>query len=257
MASRTALLTLRFVQRELQTRFAGSVLGLGWTLLGPLLMLGIYAVVFGELFRQRATDLGTDSYALFVAVALWPWMMFADAIQRGMMAIQSNANLVRKVAFPHQVLVISAVTSAFVLHLLGFIAVLAALTIAGHPVRLAGIPMAALHLVLLFGLATGLALALASMEALIRDVEMAVLPTLTLLHFMTPILYPASIIPEAYQPLLRLNPLTGLIEGVRAPLLGQIVTFDPAAASLIVPAAVLFLGAWLFGRLSPYFEDFL
>ncbi len=250
-------LFLHFTGREIRARFADSSLGLLWALIGPLLLLAIYAFVFGQLFKQRSDALGTDSYALFVAVALWPWMMFADGVTRGMQSIQLNASLVKKVAFPHLLLVGAAVTAAFALHLLGYAGVLIALAVGGAPINLAGLPVAVGCLLVLYLLTLGVASLLAALQTMVRDVEQAVNPAIMMLHYLTPVLYPISLIPEAYRHWLNWNPLAGLISTLREALLNGTLPTVGDGAPLLAALLMLGAGTWVFARLSPYFEDFL
>ncbi len=247
------------VVREMGSRFAGSIFGILWALAGPLLLLGIYAFVFGQILKQRIAELPTDSYVFFVALALWPWMMFSDGVLRGLSSIQSNANLVKKVAFPHVLLVIASVMASFALHLAGFVAVLALLAVTGSPVKLTGLPVAGGAILLLFLLTLGVAMFFAALQALMRDVEMAVAPAISMLHFLTPILYPLTMIPESFRDWLVWNPLSGIVMAIRHALLsGTAPAADLAFfAALMVTACALSVGWWLFKRLSPYFEDFL
>jgi lipopolysaccharide transport system permease protein len=255
----TLSLLAQLTEREIKSRHAGSALGLFWALASPLLLLAIYSIVFGQILVQRIGGLGTESYTLFVAIGLWPWMMFADGVSRGLASIQSNANLVKKVAFPHIFLVLASVASSFLTHLVGYAAVLAALAAFGMPVNIAGIPTAMLYLALLFGITLGAAAFLAAMQTLLRDVEMAVMPAVTMLHFLTPVIYPLSVIPEAYRRYLEWNPLTGIVDGLRHALLSTGGDAGASMAWFAVFAAVtaLTLGGLTFHRLSPYFEDFL
>lgn len=250
-------LFLRFTERELSSRFAGSSLGVAWALVGPLLLLAIYSFVFGQILRPRLSDLGTESYTLFVAIALWPWMMFADGIARGMNAVQTNGALVKKVAFPHLLLVGSAVSAAFVLHLVGYVGVLAVLALFGSPIAWAGVPVALYYLCVLFGFTLGLAAFFAALQTLMRDTEQAVNPAVMMLHYLTPVLYPITLIPLAYRGWLDWNPLATIVTRIReALLLGsgfQVGDLMP----LVWMVVALALGLWLFRRLSPYFEDFL
>ena len=251
------LLLVRFTEREILSRFAGSAFGLIWALANPLLLLAIYAFVFGQLFKTRMGDLSTDSYIAFLAIALWPWMMFADGVMRAMQSVQSNAPLVKKVAFPHLLLVLAAVNSVFLVHLAGYIAILLILSATGTTLHSAGILSALLAIATLYLMAVGVGAILAALQTLLRDVEQIVAPVLMMMQFLTPVLYPVSIIPEAYRHLFAWNPLTGVMQGLRD---GFLMGATPQLAELLlfsIGVVVAIIGIAFFMRLSPYFEDFL
>jgi lipopolysaccharide transport system permease protein len=250
-------LLLNFVSREFSARYAGSSLGVVWAILNPLALLAIYAFIFGHFFKQRFPGMEEQSYTLLVAVALWPWMMFADGITRGMATIQANAGLIRKVAFPNVLLVYAGVLGTFGMHLLGYIAALLLLALLGNSIRWAGIPWALLLLVFLLVFTIGVAALLAALQTLLKDVEQVLPPALMMVYFLTPVLYPLSIIPEAYRGWLQLNPLAHFVQRIRDVLLvgGGLVTADLTLA--IVSILVCIFGLAVFNRLSPHFEDFL
>ena len=202
-------------------------------------------------------DLSTDSYIVFLSIALWPWMMFADGVMRAMQSVQANAPLVKKVAFPHLLLVLAAVNSVFVVHLAGYLTVLLILAATGTTLYLAGLPSALLAIATLYLLAVGVGALLAALQTLLRDVEQVVAPALTMMQFLTPVLYPVSIIPEAYRHWFELNPLTGVMQRLRD---GLLLGATPQFADLLMLSAglvVAIIGVSFFIRLSPYFEDFL
>ena len=94
-------LLYELARREIFSRYAGSVSGVAWTFLQPLAQLAIFSFVFSHVFRAGVPAGYTGiSYTAFVAVALWPWIMFAEGVQRGMGAVGANAGLVKKVAMP-------------------------------------------------------------------------------------------------------------------------------------------------------------
>ena len=251
------LLLARFTEREILSRFAGSAFGLIWALANPLLLLAIYTFVFGHLFQQRMGDLSSDSYIVFLAIALWPWMMFADGVMRAMQSVQSNAPLVKKVAFPHLLLVLAAVNSVFLVHLAGYIAILAILTFTGSTLHLAGLPNALLAIATLYLLAVGVGAFLAALQTLLRDVEQVVMPALMMLQFLTPVLYPVTAIPVAYRHWFAWNPLTAVLQRLRdGLLLGATPQFGDLWM-LFVGVVIAIIGISFFVRLSPYFEDFL
>ena len=251
------LLLVRFTEREILSRFAGSAFGLIWALANPLLLLAIYSFVFGQLFQQRMGDLSADSYIVFLALALWPWMMFADGVMRAMQSVQANAPLVKKVAFPHLLLVLAAVNSVFLVHFAGYIAVLLLLSATGSAIHLAGVPSALLAVATLYLLAVGVGAFLAALQTLLRDVEQVVAPALMMLQFLTPVLYPISIIPEAYRQWFAWNPLTAVMTRLRDGFLLGALPQSGDLGMLFAGVVVAIVGIGFFVRLSPYFEDFL
>src|ERR1700682_6540939 len=104
--SRHRWLLYEFTRREIDNRYAGSVSGLAWTIIQPLAQLAIFAFVFTQVFRAGVpAEYPGVSYTAFVAVALWPWIMFSEGIQRAMNAITGNAGVIRKVALPNRLFV--------------------------------------------------------------------------------------------------------------------------------------------------------
>src|SRR5665213_4211942 len=104
-AARDRALFANFFQREIQTRYLGSVTGLAWALVTPIALLAVYQFVFTEIFPARG--FGQSSFLTFLAVALWPWFATQEAIQRGTTALPGYAGLIRKVAFPHELVTVS------------------------------------------------------------------------------------------------------------------------------------------------------
>ncbi|QOC23055.1 ABC transporter permease [Wenzhouxiangella sp. AB-CW3] len=248
----------QLIWRDIRSRFIGSASGWIWLILTPLLLLAVYGFVFGVIFRARVPD-GLDiPFVAWLAVALWPWLAFSEGVLRGSRAILEHSALISKVAIRRELLVVSSVTSAFLLHLAGYLVVLVALQLTGTPVHFAGLPTVALTLLTLYLFALGLGLGLAAVQVFLRDLEQA-LPTLFMFwFFLTPILYAPEMLPERFSGWLDLNPMTWWMTQVRGPLLwGELL---PGMALLALGAAgllALYLGWRLFRRLSPYFEDFL
>lgn len=250
-------LLVAFTTREINSRYKGSIFGLAWNLLTPLALLLVYAFVFTSIFRAKAADLGTEHYVVFLALALWPWMMFADGILKGMGAITANASLVKKTALPHFVLVAAAVLSTWIVHLAGFIVVLLIIGTTVGGLHWQGMAGGAMVLIALFMFTLGIAAMLAALQTIIRDVEQFVTPILMMLQFLTPVLYPSSVIPEPYRGWLTWNPLTLVVTRLRGHLLGSVECGWLDVGMLIGGVAMLGLGYLFFARLSPHLEDFV
>jgi lipopolysaccharide transport system permease protein len=254
--TRARVLFLNFFRRELTTRYLGSATGLAWALIHPLALLAVYHFVFTTVFR--AGGVGGSSFLVFVAVALWPWLAAQEALQRATTSIAGYAGLIRKVAFPHELIVYASVSGTLVLQFAGYIAVLAVLAAFGEPVHFEGLLIVVpLWLVLALAI-TGIALALASLQVFIRDIEHALMPVLMILMYLTPILYPLTLVPESVRPWVAANPFAWLVGRLRDALLeGKLTLHWGDAAAVLIAAAIFAGGRALFRALSPHFEDFV
>lgn len=253
LRQRGLLLTL--VSRELKARYRGSILGYFWSLANPLLLLGVYSFVFGLVFQARAED--ADPYALFLITGLFPWVWVSGSLLEGTVSLSANAGLIRKAVFPVEVLPMVSVVGSLV-HFLFALPILALALLGG---RLLGYPVGGLTAVLLpavvllqLPLIGGLTLGLAALNVHFKDVRDLLGNMLTLLFFMTPILYPLTFVPAKYEwvraAILWANPFTCYTVGYQELLFrGQI----PAPELWLQMAAwallAWFLGASLFSRL--------
>ncbi len=237
-------------RRDLRAKYKGSVLGLAWTLALPLLLMLVYLVVFSVLWEAQATDL--DDYWLFLLCGLPPWAFFSGSLQSSSRSMLENANLIRKVRFPRQLVPLSVVATqvvAFVV-MTGVVLVLSLLVLDGTRATVwLALPVAAL-IVLFTG---GLALAVSSCNAVLRDVEFVVSALLLPWFFLTPILYQLDDLPGAatHPWLVDLihwgNPMTPAIESFRAPLyLGEAPPVADFVYLVVATAVALALGALVF-----------
>jgi lipopolysaccharide transport system permease protein len=253
---RQRALLANFLRRELYSRYFGSASGLAWALLHPLALLAVYYFVFTTVFRAGAMN--GKSFLLFVAVALWPWLAAQEALSRGTVSIAGYAGLIRKVAFSHEIVVYASVGATLLLQFAGYLAVLVALALFGEPVCFEGLLLAVPLWIVLAIAVTGLALALAALQVFIKDIEHILMPVLMILMYLTPILYPLSLVPEGMKPWVAANPFGYFVARLRDALLDGRVALqwsDPLAAA--VALAFFAAGRWMFLRLSPYFEDFV
>ena len=253
---RDRALLANFLRRELTTRYLGSVTGFAWALLSPLALLAVYYFVFTHIFR--ATGFAGPSFLAFVAVALWPWLAAQEALQRGAVSIAGYGGMIRKVAFPHELIVLASVAATFVLQFAGYLAILAVLRIAGEPIHLRGLLIAVpVWAVLLVGIA-GLTFFVAALQVFVKDVEHVLMPLLMMLMYLTPILYPLTLVPEGVRPWVAANPFNWVVGRLRDGLLEGRLSLQPSDALAVAISIALFVaGRWVFRRLSPHFEDFV
>ena len=245
-----------FFRRELFSRYLGSVTGLAWAFLHPLALLAVYHFVFTTVFRTG--PMNGKSFLLFVAIALWPWLAAQEALSRGTSSIAGYAGLIRKVAFPHELIIYASVAASLALQFAGYVVVLVVLSLLGEPVRFEGLLLAVPLWIVLAVAVTGITLALSALQVFIKDIEHILMPVLMILMYLTPILYPLSLVPESMKPWVAANPFGYLVNRLRDALLEGRLGLEWGDAVAVVVAVGLFLGGrWVFLRLSPHFEDFV
>ncbi len=237
-------------QRDLRAKYKGSALGLVWSLALPVTLMLVYLVVFSVLWRASPSQV--DHYWLFLLCGLPPWVFFATSLQSSARSLLENASLIRKVRFPRQLVPLSIVATQLVAFVVMTVIVLVLSMIVLPDSRATAwlvIPIAAV--IVLF--VSGLSLAIASANAIYRDIEFVVAALLLPLFFLTPILYSLDNLPVAatHPWLIDLiqwgNPLTPVIECFRAPLfLGEVPSTGELVYLLVETVAALVLGAWIF-----------
>jgi lipopolysaccharide transport system permease protein len=239
-------------RRDVRAKYRGSFLGLGWSLLHPLVLMLVYLLVFSVLWR--VAEVGSDDYWLFLLCGLPAWVFFATASQAASRSLLENANLIRKVRFPRQLVPLAVVGTQLVAYVV-MLAVVMALCIAllsdSRGMVWLAIPLSALF-VLIVG---GFSLAVASLNALYRDVEHLLTALLLPWFFLTPVLYGLDQLPGADSyPALEffvhwVNFLTPPIEAIRAPLFyGDAPPVADTVYTIVAALVALALGAFVFSR---------
>jgi lipopolysaccharide transport system permease protein len=189
------------VARELKARYRGSFLGFLWTFLNPLLLLGVYALVFNIYLRIQI-----EHYAGFMFAGLLPWIWFSSALMEGTLSITSGGSLVTKVLFPSQVLPMVKILASLINYLLSLPILFTFLWLMGvyQGWPLLWLPViVVLHLLFILGLV----LILAGINVFFRDVQHILANLLTLWFFLTPILYPLAQVPPPFNKWVLLNPM--------------------------------------------------
>jgi ABC-type polysaccharide/polyol phosphate export permease len=238
-------------RRDLQAKYRGSALGVLWTVANPVLLMGVYLLVFGVVWDSPFANGG--HYPLFLLTGLALWTFFATAVQSSTRSMLDNANLIRKTRFPRQLVPLSVVFA----HLVGFVVMLAVLLVVNFIAlpRVRATEWLAIPLALLFvGVVCGIALALASLNVLFRDVEFIVAALLVPLFFLTPVLYGLDAVPKHEHVAAAIhwaNPLSPAVEAVRAPLFaGTLPAWTDALYLVVACAVALALGAYVFTRVD-------
>jgi lipopolysaccharide transport system permease protein len=237
-------LTLHLTAHELASANRFTVLGWAWPLIRQLAQLGVLVLLF-----SRIVDLGVGNYAVFVFAGLISWTWFATSVDVATGSLIGNRHLVMQPRFPPAVLPVVSVAIGFVDCLIA-LPVLVVMTIVSGDIR-ATILLLPVLFAVQFVLTCGVALIASVVTVYLRDVRGIVTVGLTLLFYLTPVFYDVGRVPERYESLLRVNPLTTLLECYRWALLGG--DFPPAGAVAWLLAATALLaaaGVLVFRRLA-------
>ena len=246
-----------FVRQDIRGRYAGSLGGLLWSVLTPLFNMLIYIFVFSVILkmRLRIAETGTDSFVVYLMAGLLPWMAFSEAMLAAGGTFVGRADLITKVSFPIQLLPLTNVTVTFLLNSLGLLIFIGYLALSGK----AGLGWFWLPLVLAlqFFFTLGLVIVTASLSVFIRDISQLMGLLISLWLYLTPILYPMSMVPERYRWLLYCNPMYPFIELYHLVLLQQ--RFAPLLAlyGLLLALISLLAGTTFFCRARHAFADVL
>jgi lipopolysaccharide transport system permease protein len=252
---RQAFLVKELVKRDLAARYAGSLLGRLWSLAQPLWLLALFTFVFSTVMKVPLTGTRTDHFSIFLFCGLLPWTAFQEGVQRATTAITDNAMLVKKLRFPPEALVLAPVLTALLhqgiasLLFLGVLIFFRELSWQGLPLLLLAVPLQ-------LALTLGLGLFLSSIHVFFRDTVQVLSLAMTGWFYLTPIVYPRSLVPERFRFWIDWNPLTALVELYRQAFLGG----EGAASWRLLPLVGVALvlgsgGLWLFRRLKATFVD--
>ena len=198
------------IKKDVGGKYKNSVLGVLWSFLYPLLQIAVYAIVFPLIMRSNM-----ENYTVFVCCGLIPWNFFSTAISRSSFTMIENGNILKKVYFPREILPISVVTSEAVNFVISTIIILAFVLGTGMGLTWYVIFYPVI-LLIQYILLIGISLFVSSITVYFRDLQHFIGIALQLLFYATPIVYATNIIPESYQWILRLNPMTFIIDGYRS-----------------------------------------
>lgn len=252
-------LVLQMAKREIVGRYRGSFLGLLWSFVNPVLMLAVYTFVFSIVFQARWGSGGGDQFefALVLFAGLIVFNLFSECVTRAPGLILANANYVKKVIFPLEILPWVSLGSALFHAGINLVVLLIFLIAVGHSIS-ATILLLPVVVIPLLLLTMGLSWLLASIGVFVRDVGQFISMVVTVLMFMSPIFYPASALPESVRGWLFLNPLTFIIEQMRDVLIwGKMPDWIGLATYSGFALAVAWAGLWWFERTRKGFADVL
>lgn len=250
----------QLARREVLGRYRGSMIGLAWSFVNPILMLAVYTFFFTVALKARwgsEQPLDHSSYALVLFVGLIVHSIFADAMNRAPALITQNVNFVKKVVFPLEILPLVSVTVSLFHASISTLVLLVAQLLLTHSIAWTSVffPLVLTPYVLLI---VGIGWILASVGVYVRDIVHVMGVFTTILLFLSPVFYPVSSLPAVIQPWIMLNPLTFIIEQSRAVIIdGQMPDWQGLGVYMVVSLTVMKLGFWWFQKMRKGFADVL
>lgn len=251
-------LSWQLVRREIIGRYRGTVLGMSWVIVGPLIMLSVYTFVFSGVFKSRwpgsIVDGGFD-FALRLFAGLMVFNLFSEVCTRAPSLVVEQPNLVKKVAFPLEVLPFVCLGAALFNYFVNFMILLCGILLY-EPSGLSWSSLVAPLIILpMLPFLLGLAWALSAVGVYIRDSGTAVGMLVTMLMFLSPVFYSLSSLPEAYRRWLLWSPLAAVIEAMRALLFGGDVYWDAIGGIFFLGLFTAIVGAGMFSIMRRGFSD--
>jgi lipopolysaccharide transport system permease protein len=245
-------LLMNLTRREVMGRYSQSLFGAGWAIAQPLAMMAVFTLVFSRLGKMPSDG---APYPLFAFSALVPWFFFSTSVNSGTMSLVQYRNIVTKTYFPREIVPIAQVGSRLV-DLAASSSLFAILLIYYNISLNAWSAMVPVFVAMLVLFALGTTLATSAINVFYRDVSPVVQIGLQLWLYLTPVAYPLSAVPSEYRALFLLNPLTGVVEGLRAVLVfGRAPEWEVVGISASLIVAVFVGAALLFKSTDKYFAD--
>jgi lipopolysaccharide transport system permease protein len=250
-------LILDFSRRDIEKKYRGSFLGLFWTFLSPLLMLGVYTFVYSYVLQVRVGGMDRMDFVIWLYAGLTVFFFFSDVAITAPATIRSVPNYVKKVIFPLEILVSSRIVVAFFSFTINFCLLIILFWLKHHAVH-GTVLWTPLILLPTMIFTYGLALILASVGVFVRDVDELSRFFIRVLFYLAPIVYPLTFVPERFYSVIWMNPLTSMVENFRRIVFfGFMPDWQQFIGFFVVSIIIFLLGRSCFIKLRPAFADVL
>lgn len=240
------------VRRDIKVRYAQSILGIGWAIIQPVFYMVVFTVIFGNLVEVDSEGI---PYPIFSFVALVPWVYFSNALVDSSSSLNQNSSMLTKVYVPRLIFPLTAALGKFADFLIALV------LIAGLAVWYGIVPTGwavflPVLIVLMVFAAVGVGIWLTALSVQYRDVRYALTFSIQGLLYVSPVVYPISLLPDKYRLLYSINPMVGVIEGFRAALLGSTsMPWDLIGVSAASTLVITVTGLYYFRRMERVFSD--
>lgn len=244
-----------FVWRDIKVRYKQTVLGIVWAVFQPLVTMVIFTVFFGQLAKVPSDNV---PYPIFVYTGLLFWNYFSSALTNATNCLVDNENIIKKVYFPRLILPVSTSVTPIIDFLFALFILFGLMIYYRYMPSFYGIIVIPILLLVSLIAASGLGIFLSSVNVKYRDVRYVLPFFLQLLIFVTPVIYPVTILPEALRWILYLNPMTGVITIARAVIIHSgVVNWELVGISVLSSLVLLLLGIVYFRKTERFFADII
>ncbi len=237
--------------RDIKVKYRQTVLGVAWAILQPLLSMIIFTIFFGKFAGMPSDGI---PYPLFTYAGLLPWTFFSNAVTTSGNSLVGSAHLITKVYFPRMIIPCAAVAGGLVDLAIATLILLVLMLVYGTRIG-PSLLLLPLLMLMITALAVGVGMWLSALNVKYRDIRYALPFAINMLMFSTPIIYPLSIVPSRWQWLARLNPLTGMIEAIRAAFFGRPIDWALLGISGLLTIGILIVAAFSFRKMERSFAD--
>lgn len=239
--------------RDVKVRYKQTLLGAAWAILQPLLTMVVFTLLFGKLAHVPSEG---EPYAIFSYAGLLPWNFFTSALTNSSNSLVTSTSLITKVYFPRLLVPTAAAGAALVDIAIASLMLFVIMPIYGvgfHASLILFIPLVALTALT----AAAVGIWTSALNVKYRDIRYALPFAIQILMFLTPVIYPVSFVPERWRWVLRLNPLSGIIEGFRDAIFGRSFNWNGLLISTVITFALLAAAAYIFRRMEQEFADII
>ena len=244
-----------FTWRDIKVRYKQTFLGIAWAILQPFLVMVIFSIFFGRLIQVPSDGV---PYPIFVYCGLLFWNYFSSALTNASSSLTGSAGMIQKVYFPRLILPLSSVITPIIDYGFAFLVFIGLLFYYQFIPTFTGLLLIPLLLLISLLCSLGIGLFFASANVKFRDVRIILPFFIQLLMYVTPVIYPVSIIPESFRWLIYLNPMSGVITAARSSFLGSSpIDWMSLLISFSISILLLLFGLWYFKKTERFFADII
>jgi lipopolysaccharide transport system permease protein len=245
-------LLIAWTLRIIRARYQQSLLGGLWAIIQPVATVVVFTIIFTYFIP---VDTGDIPYAVFSYTAMAPWILFSTSLTDMTESLVTNMNLVSKIYFPREILVIAALLARLLDFFIAYLVLLILILYYKLPLSYMELLYIPIILVVQLCLSLGLGLFGAALNVFYRDIKHVVVLLLQIWFYATPIIYPITLVPEKWRYIYYLNPMAGIIEAYRSVILYNLPPAPTLYVSAIISVVCLGAGYWFFKRVEYLFAD--